>query len=192
MTTKTKSNRWIPLTLTLLALGASAAVAADGAAKPDPAKVERGKMLVTFGGCNDCHTPFKMGEHGPEPDMTRMLSGHPQQMVMPPAPTLPAGPWIGSIGATFTAWAGPWGTSFTANLTPDADTGLGKWSEADFIATVRNGRHLGRGRELLPPMPWQNVASLSDDDVKAVFAYLQSIPPVKNRVPDPIPPAVAH
>ena len=192
MTTRTKNDRWIPLTLALLALGASAAVAAEGAAKPDAAKVERGKMLVTFGGCNDCHTPFKMGEHGPEPDMTRMLSGHPQQMVMPPAPTLPAGPWIGSIGATFTAWAGPWGTSFTANLTPDPDTGTGKWSEADFMATVRNGRHLGRGRELLPPMPWQNVASLSDDDVKAVFAYLQSIPPVKNRVPDPIPPAVAH
>jgi len=192
MTTRTKNDRWIPLTLALLALGASAAVAAEGAAKPDAAKVERGKMLVTFGGCNDCHTPFKMGEHGPEPDMTRMLSGHPQQMVMPPAPTLPAGPWIGSIGATFTAWAGPWGTSFTANLTPDPDTGTGKWSEADFMATVRNGRHLGRGRELLPPMPWQNVASLSDDDLKAVFAYLQSIPPIKNRVPDPIPPAVAH
>ncbi len=177
----------------LLSWTASTALAADApAAKADPAKIERGRMLVTFAGCNDCHTPWKLGDHGPEPDMTRMLSGHPQTLVMPPAPVLPAGPWTMTAAGTMTAWSGPWGVSFTANLTPDADTGIGKWSEADFMATVRNGRHLGRGREILPPMPWPNVASLGDDDLKAVFAYLQSIPPIKNRVPDPIPPAVAH
>lgn len=164
------------------------AAASRGAADetPDP---KRGEYLVVAAGCNDCHTPWKLGPNGPEPDMTRKLSGHPAEMVMPPAPELPPGPWLVTVGATFTAWNGPWGTSFTANLTPDAETGTGKWSADDFIATLRNGRHLGRGRELLPPMPWQNIAQLSDADLRHVFAYLQSIPAISNRVPPPIAPA---
>ncbi len=79
-------------------------------------------------GCGDCHTPWKMGANGPEPDMTRMLSGHPESMVLPPAPA-PSGPWMASLAATMTAWSGPWGVSYTANLTPDPETGLGKWTE---------------------------------------------------------------
>jgi mono/diheme cytochrome c family protein len=78
--------------------------------------------------------------------------------------------------------------SHTANLTPDPETGLGKWTEEDFVATMRSGRHQGRGRPLLPPMPYFNLAALSDADIHAVFAYLRSIPPIKNRVPEPIPP----
>ena len=89
---------------------------------------------------------------------------------------------------TMTAWSGPWGVSFTANLTPDEETGLGKWTEQMFIDTLRNGRHQGKGRQLLPPMPYQNAAAMTDDDLKAVFAYLQSLPPVHNRVPSPIDP----
>jgi len=171
---------------------ASLAAASASASPSNAALIERGGALVKFGGCNDCHTPWKMTDQGPAPDMTRMLSGHPEQLVMPPAPVLPPGPWLGSFGATNTAWAGPWGVSFTANLTPDPETGLGKWTAADFIATLRSGRHLGRGRELLPPMPTPGVASLSDDDLKALFAYLQSIPAVKNHVPSPVAPAAAH
>jgi hypothetical protein len=153
--------------------------------------VPRGKYLVTVGGCNDCHTPWKLGPTGPEPDMSRMLSGHPEQQAMPPAPKLPAGPWATSVAASMTAWSGPWGVSFTANLTPDPETGLGKWSEKDFIDTIRTGRHLGRGRQILPPMPWFNYAEMTDDDLRAVFAYLKSIPPIRNRVPEPLPPATA-
>ena len=152
--------------------------------------VERGKYLVTTSGCNDCHTPWKMGEKGPEPDMSRMLSGHPEGLQMPPVPALPEGPWLVVSSATSTAWAGPWGVSFTANLTPH-ETGLGKWSERNFVETIRTGKHMGRGREILPPMPIQVYRNLTDDDLKAVYAYLRSIPPIKNKVPDPLPPAAA-
>jgi hypothetical protein len=156
---------------------------------PNSAQVKRGEYLVSIAACHDCHTPVKMGPNGPEPDMTRALSGHPAQMVMPPAPKLPPGPWVASVGATMTAWAGPWGTSFTANLTPDKETGLGSWTERNFIDTIRSGRKMGRGRHLLPPMPWPVYRNMTDDDLKSVFAYLQTIPAVKNKVPDPIVPA---
>lgn len=151
--------------------------------------VERGRYLVTASVCHDCHTPLKMGPAGPEPDMSRALSGHPEDLVMPPAPALPEGPWLVVSSATNTAWNGPWGTSFTANLTPDAETGLGRWSEADFVRTIRSGRHLGRGREILPPMPIPMFKQMTDRDLKAIYAYLRTVPPVHNRVPDPRPPA---
>ena len=103
-------------------------------------------------GCNDCHTPWKIGPKGPEPDLTRGLSGHPAELMMPPAPALPAGPGCGARG-TNTACAGPWGMSFTANLTPDKETGLGDWTEEQFIATMRTGAP-GEGPPMLPPMPY--------------------------------------
>ena len=120
--------------------------------------------------------------------MTRALSGHPADLVMPQPPALPPGPWVWIGAATNTAFAGPWGMSFTANLTPDPETGLGKWTEEMFIATMRTGRHEGKGRPVLPPMPVENLAALSDEDIKRVFAYLQSLTPVKNRVPAPVDP----
>jgi mono/diheme cytochrome c family protein len=174
------------------ALAAAAALAALPAAanpeKPDTAKIERGKYLVTVSGCNDCHTPWKMGAKGPEPDMSRMLSGHPEDFPLPPAPK-PQGPWLVSATATNTAWSGPWGVSFTANLTPDRETGLGKWTLRNFRETIRTGRHLGRGRPVLPPMPIPMYKHFTDADLEAIYAYLQSIPAVKNRVPEPLPPA---
>ena len=88
-----------------------------------------------------------------------------------------------------TAWAGPWGVSYTANLTSDPETGLGRWNADTFVKAIRNGRHEGHGRELLPPMPARYYANLTDDDLKAVFAYLETVPAVKNRVPQPLPPA---
>jgi mono/diheme cytochrome c family protein len=154
------------------------------------ARVDRGAYLVTMMGCNDCHTPWKMGAQGPEPDMTRALTGHPQDMVMPPAPAA-SGPWIWHGAATNTAFAGPWGVSFTANLTPDPETGLGKWTEDMFIATMRTARHQGKGRPILPPMPVKMIGKATDEDLKSIFAYLQSLPPTKNRVPAPIDPPEA-
>jgi mono/diheme cytochrome c family protein len=191
--------RSIPISLAAAAavvlIGASglsgAASAASTSAPGEGGAVSRGKYLVTIGGCNDCHTPWKVGPTGPQPDMSRMLSGHPEGLAMPPAPKLGEGAWVTAVAGSMTAWSGPWGVSFTANLTPDAETGIGKWTEKDFMDTIRTGRHLGRGRQILPPMPWFNYAEMSDDDLRAVFAYLKSIPPVRNRVPAPLPPAAA-
>ncbi|HVG57135.1 MAG TPA: diheme cytochrome c-553 [Hyalangium sp.] len=152
-------------------------------------QVQRGEYLVTIGQCHDCHTPLKMGPNGPEPDMERALSGHPQDFKLPPAPAKdPAkDPWLFSFAATMTSAAGPWGVSYSANLTPDPETGvLRDFTEQQFIQTMRTGKHLGQGRPILPPMPWPNVGKMTDEDLKAVWAYLRQIPPVKNKVPDPL------
>jgi hypothetical protein len=155
----------------------------------DPAAVERGRYLVSILGCHDCHTPFKLGKTGPEPDMSRMLSGHPQTAKLAPPPaSLPDGwQWVGA--ATNTAFAGPWGISYAFNLTPDMDTGLGVWKEAMFVDAIRTGKHMGGGRPILPPMPWPVYRNMTDTDLKAVFAYLRTIPPISNRVPEIVPPA---
>lgn len=150
--------------------------------------VERGRYLVEAMACSDCHTPWHMGPQGPEPDASRGLSGHPEGMKLPAAPDLGAGPWLMSVAATNTAWSGPWGVSFTANLTPDDETGIGKWTEDNFIAALRTGKHLGVGRPILPPMPWPAFAKLTDEDLRAMFAYLKSEPAIKNRVPEPLAP----
>jgi len=99
--------------------------------------VERGKYLVTIMDCHGCHTPFKNGQ----PDMTRMLSGHPQDVKISAAPPTPAG-WGMVVAGTNTAWSGPWGVSFTTNLTPDA-TGIGMWAEEMFVNAIRKGKHMG-------------------------------------------------
>ncbi len=152
-----------------------------------PDKVARGEYLVAYCSCNDCHTPHKMGPHGPEPDMSRFLSGHPETMKLPPPPVLAAGPWM-AVTVGDTAWSGPWGISYSANLTPDEQTGLGVWTETMFIQAMRTGKHMSAGRLILPPMPWQGLAKLTDNDLRAIYAYLRTIPPIRNHVPDPVPP----
>lgn len=154
-------------------------------------KVERGKYLVTAMGCNDCHTPWKLGANGPEPDMSRMLSGDPESMGQIAAPTGDLGPWGIHGTLTMTAWSGPWGVSYAANLTPDQETGIGAWDANVFIQAMRTGKHMGAGRPILPPMPWNWYGKLSDADLESIFAYLQSIPPIKNKVPEPLPPPAA-
>ena len=149
-------------------------------------RIKRGEFLVTIGGCNDCHTPLKMGSKGPEPDFSRRLSGHPETLIMPPAPKLGQGPWMWTGAATNTAFAGPWGVSYARNLTPDELTGTGIWTEEMFIKTLRTGQHWGVSRPILPPMPWQNLKDLPEEELKAIWAYLQSLPAVKNQVPDAI------
>lgn len=174
--------------LYLIGITASALAASDASAEGASSGAARGKYLVETSGCHDCHTPWAMGPDGPAPDMSRALSGHPQSLQMPPVPKLPEGPWLVISAASNTAYAGPWGVSFTANLTPDKETGLGKWTERNFIETIRTGRHLGRGRPVLPPMPVQVYQNMTDSDLAAIYAYLQTIPSVSNRVPDPITP----
>ena len=180
----------------LVLLGAAyattAALSADTAPTASPDKVARGKYLVTIAGCNDCHTPLKMGANGPEPDMSRMLSGHPESVAVTSPAATPNQPWLVTATHTSTAWSGPWGVSFTANLTPDAKTGLGRWTFRNFKDTIRTGRHMGRGRPVLPPMPIPMYKHMTDDDLEAVFSYLRTIPAIRNHVPEPLPPQSAQ
>lgn len=151
----------------------------------------RGEYLVTIASCGDCHSPKIMTPQGPVEDSTKRLSGHPANQVLPPvhAEALRPGQWA-LISPDLTAFVGPWGISYTANLTPDSATGLGAWSEDVFIKTLRTGKHLGQetGRAILPPMPWYFIRQMTDEDLRAVYAYLRSLPPVNNRVPAPVPP----
>lgn len=176
-----------PLLILMLLALAPVPAAADLDLVPSH-EVERGAYLVKVMLCNDCHTPLKHGPNGPEPDMSRELSGHPEGIVISAPPSLGDGPWVWAGSGTMTSFAGPWGVSFTANLTPDPETGLGRWDAETFIQALRTGRHEGRGRPILPPMPWPFIGKASDEDLRAIFSYLRSIPPVRNRVPQPIEP----
>lgn len=153
-------------------------------------KIERGKYLVTLGGCNDCHSPKVMSDMGPVPDESRLLSGQPAGEKIPdiPAGVMAPDGWFVMTNSHFTAWAGPWGVSFAANLTPDEVTGIGAWNEQTFISALRSGKHMGAGRAILPPMPWFNYAEATEEDLGAIFAYLKSLKPIDNQVPAPIPP----
>jgi mono/diheme cytochrome c family protein len=140
------------ITAAMLILWATAPSAADRKL------IERGKYLVTLGGCLDCHTP---GYFFGKPDMDRFLGGSEVGFEIP------------GLGV----FHGP-------NLTPDRETGLGNWSEKDIIRAVRTGVRPD-GRELAPIMPWRAFASLTDTDAQAIAAFLKSIPPVSNKVPGP-------
>src|SRR5262245_41468530 len=147
--------------LQLLPAGRAQTADKSTAAPPaDKALVKRGQYVATISGCNHCHTPLKMGAQGPEPDLSRLLSGHPEKLTLPAAPQLPEGPWGFVVAATGTAFAGPWGISYATNLTPDENTGMGAWAEEIFINTLRNGKHWGVARPILPPMPWQFYAQM--------------------------------
>ncbi|MCB0697062.1 MAG: c-type cytochrome [Chitinophagaceae bacterium] len=153
-------------------------------------KIHRGEYLVTIAGCGDCHTPKVMTAQGPQPDMERYLSGYNANNPLGEYDTTLAqsGRWA-LFSGEMTAAAGPWGVSFAANLTPDG-TGLGNWSLENFRTALRKGKYKGieSSRPLLPPMPWQNYAQFSDQDIEAIFEYLKSIKPVENLVPQAIAP----
>ena len=182
------------LSILLLGLAAcSRATPQEASPAPTPtvSPVARGQQLVQMSGCSDCHTPMKLDEalHMPVPDHTRYLSGHPEGAPDPEA--APGQTDQAVIGPTFTSFKTGFGIVYARNLTPDPETGLGTWTEADFIATMRTGHRQGKGRVILPPMPWMNLSRASDDDLAAIFAYLHSLPAVKNAVPDPKVPAPA-
>jgi hypothetical protein len=151
--------------------------------------VQRGQFLVTTMGCNDCHSPKKMGPQGPQVIPETMLSGYPANRPLPKVSkeALKSG-WM-LMNEDLTAAVGPWGVSFAANLTSD-QTGIGNWAEENFKSAVKEGwfKGLEGTRRLLPPMPWENFAPLSDEDIKAMFTYLMSTKPVSNSVPDALSP----
>ncbi|MGE5681540.1 MAG: c-type cytochrome [Bacillota bacterium] len=150
--------------------------------------VKRGKYLVNFGGCNDCHSPKIMTDKGPVPDTTKLLSGFQAGTALMPIDTSAGNSrWVHTT-MDLTVWVGPWGVSFPANLTPDGATGIGNWTPEIFISAMRTGKHMGMGRPILPPMPWPSLAGLEDEDLRAIFAYLKSLKPINNQVPNPIAP----
>ncbi len=170
----------------VLFLDGSSLFSQSGVVQPSE-RVQKGAYLVTLSGCNDCHSPKVFTDKGPEPDPTRLLAGHPAGSPMPEIDfdrISPAG-WV-LLSNDLTAAVGPWGITYAANLTSDEETGIGRWTEEAFIATMRSGLHWGVGPAILPPMPWQNLGQASDDDLKAIFAYLKSTHPVHNPVPAPM------
>lgn len=149
--------------------------------------IKRGDYLVAAIGCDDCHSPKRMGPKGPELIPELRLSGFPEKGMLPPnEPAALKKGWV-LMGPDLTATVGPWGTTYASNITGDS-TGIGAWKEEQFIKALREGRSKGLdgARPLLPPMPWQNIGKLSDHDLKAIFAYLKSVKAVKNVVPAPV------
>lgn len=146
--------------------------------------IKRGEYLVMIAGCDDCHTPKKMGANGPELDMDRRLSGYRMDAPFPSVDTNVIRKGWALTNMELTGWAGPWGASFTANITSD-ETGIGNWSEQQFRKAFQQGKWKGMdgNRMLMPPMPWQNYAHMKDEDVKAIYAFLKSTKPVKNVEP---------
>jgi mono/diheme cytochrome c family protein len=146
--------------------------------------IQRGDYLVATLGCNDCHSPKRMGTKGPEIIPELMLSGYPADRTLAPidSDALHNG-WL-LFPLDLTAAVGPWGVSFAANLTSDP-TGIGNWPEENFARALRQGKFKGLEgtRTLLPTMPWENYAKLTDADIKAIYAYLKSTKPVHNVVP---------
>jgi Cytochrome c len=170
---------------------------AVAAAKPDfygyESEVKWGEHLVTVMGCHDCHTPKKMTEKGPELDLTLALSGHAENM---PVAEVNRKEFEGKgyiVTNDFTSWIGPWGISYAANLTPD-ETGTGNWTEDQFLTALKKKimKGLPGTRPMLPPMALMPFDNMRDDELKAIFAYLRTVTPIKNKVPEPTPPALAR
>lgn len=154
--------------------------------------VKQGEHLSHIMGCHDCHTPKLMTDKGPALDPDRLFAGHPATEQLPAITDkamIAPGQWMLFNGG-LTAAVGPWGTSFSANLTPH-ETGTGNWTIENFGKALKEGKFKGldNGRTLLPPMPWQNYANLSDEDLSYLWSYIRSLKPVDNLVPAPLPPS---
>lgn len=151
--------------------------------------IQRGDYLITIMGCNDCHSPKEMGPQGPAIIDSLALSGYPSQRKIQTVthPLIKQGWSI--FNPDLTSATGPWGTSFSANLTSD-QTGIGNWNEDNFKRALKEGKYKGLegSRTLLPPMPWTNFRNLADEEIKAMFAFLKSTKPVANVVPQPVIP----
>jgi mono/diheme cytochrome c family protein len=188
-----KKNLFIAISIAMVTLFVISQVSCSGKEENKQMSqqelVARGKYLVTTGGCSDCHSPKIYTANGPVPDSTKSLSGFQQGEKLPALDVKYAAPgnWV-STESNFSAWVGPWGISYAANLTPDNATGIGALTEEMFIKSIREGKWMGVGRPLLPPMPWQGIGQMTDQDLKAMYAYLRTIKPIHNEVPQPTPP----
>jgi hypothetical protein len=151
--------------------------------------IKKGEYLVTILGCNDCHSPKRMGANGPEIIPELMLSGYPSDRPFGKVSKDALADGWALFNGDLTAGVGPWGASFAGNLTSDP-TGIGEWSVDQFKIALTQGKYKGMadGRPLLPPMPWFNYINMKHEDVEAIYTYLMSTKPVKNIVPAPITP----
>jgi mono/diheme cytochrome c family protein len=140
-----------------VSLAATLAVANQGASAAET-EVERGKYLLSVIPCTDCHTP---GHFLGKPDSNRYLGGSEVGFAVP------------GLGVFY----GP-------NLTPDDETGLGKWTTEQIATAITTGKRPD-GRILAPPMPVENFKNLTHSDAMAIAAYLKTLPPIKNKVPGP-------
>lgn len=149
--------------------------------------IKRGEYLVTITGCGDCHSPKIMTNFGPMPDTTRLFSGHRENLTVGPMSEDAFGKGWVLFNHENTALATPGFVSFSANITSDK-TGIGNWSFEQFKLAMTKGKSKGLegGRDLMPPMPWPNYVNMSEDDLKAIFAFLKSTKPIKNIVPNPV------
>ena len=189
MPIKSVARAVVGLGLIVLTASQVAPAQAAGASKKE---IQRGRYLVNYGGCNDCHTPKVMSANGPVPDKSRLLSGHPADAKLAPVPSGVIGPgpdqWGAITNSGLTAWAGPWGISFAANLTPDQQTGLGGWTSDLFIKTMRTGKHFGVARPLLPPMPWFSLHAMKESDLRAMYHFIRNLGPKGVAAPDYVDP----
>lgn len=151
----------------------AAAPAATSATATTQASAERGAKLVTLGGCDDCHTP-KLQDGAL--DMSQRFSGFHSNMPLPPAI-----PGMVTTNMHLTAWRGPWGLSISRNISPDSKTGIGGWTQEQFIKTLRTGVD-PNGRKLMPPMPVEALKTLPDQDLADMYAYLKTAKPIVNQV----------
>jgi len=151
-------------------------------------RVKRGEYLVNSIGCDDCHSPKVMGPNEPEIIESLRFSGYPADRAIQKADTNTVKNGWMLLGGDLTSAVGPWGMSFAANISSD-ETGIGNWSEEQFIKALREGKYKGLdgSRPLLPPMPWFVYKNMTDEDLKSIFAYLKSTKPVQNTVPAPKP-----
>lgn len=172
------------------AIPAATAVSYGGYNTPE----EWGKHIVTVADCATCHTPKKMTASGPVEDESLSLSGHPSALPFPDIHRKEMEANHLTYTQDLTSWVGPWGVSFAANITSDSTTGIGTWTEEQFMTCLRKGKYMGldKARDLLPPMPWPAFSNMTDDELKAVFAYLKSTKPIHNIVPQPVPPLLAQ
>lgn len=164
------------------------ASAATAETMSNDALVKRGDYLVNSIGCDDCHSPKKMGAHGPEIIPELRFSGYPADRPVGKVDTGSIMKGWSMFGPDFTNTAGMWGMSFAGNISSD-ETGIGNWTEEQFMTALRKGKYKGLegSRDLLPPMPWFVYKNMSDEDIRSIFAYLKTTKPVRNIVPAPKP-----
>ncbi len=155
-----------------------------------PERIEIGQAVVEGWNCTFCHSPQIQGPDGKFiADPKRFMSGHPSDEELPTVPdmVMTSPEWMEFLdNLDSTVWATDNLIVFSANLTPDDETGIGTWSETEFVETIREGRHKGIERRIKYPMPWQELSELSNEELLSVYEYLMTLEPVDNKVPPSI------
>lgn len=182
------SSLLIIAAVSIVTVGCSQKPATEVAYSPE--RLEIGQAIVEGWNCSFCHTPQISGPDGKlMPDPKRLMSGHPADDKIPAVPemVMTSPEWMEFLdNLDSTVWATDNLIVFSANLTPDDETGIGTWTEVEFVETIREGRHRGIERRIKYPMPWQELSEVSDEELLSVYEYLMSLETVSNKVPPSI------